>query len=155
MGQVVYLPGDNTKPLEEQRNMTISVPNYNMTIPTETRVEEQPMFWCPSTSMFVGDCFHDCKDNRDVSGTECIATANEKIYGCMDPDATNYDPEATNYLEGEDCANFMANPEKCWSCTYKATTAVLTNMTEYKVGLGLNVSHEDMHDDTYAQMYEQ
>lgn len=151
--QVVYLPGDNNRPLEEQKNMTITVPNYNMTIPTETHMETQPMFWCPSTSMYVTECYMDCKGNRKVDGDGNCAE-NEKVYGCTHKNATNYDPEATDLMTGEDCSNWMSYPENCWSCTFRSKTAVLTNMTHYKVSHGMNVSHEDTGNTTLQAMYE-
>jgi hypothetical protein len=152
--QVVYLPGDNSRPLEEQKNMTITVPNYNMTIPTETRMETQHMFWCPSTSMYVTECYMDCKDYREVDGAGNCA-ANVKVYGCTNPDATNFDKEATSLMTGEDCDDWMSYPEKCWSCTFKSKTAVLTNMTHYKMSHGINVSHEDTANATLTEMYNQ
>jgi hypothetical protein len=82
--------------------------------------------WCDETAMSVPYCeecgmtyspsgeFVYSKMVADEAGTTCIWP--EKVYGCTDMTADNYDPHATHLEEGEVCP--AGDTNWCGSCEY-------------------------------------
>ena len=84
--------------------------------------------WCDETQSHVTHCdecgmtysdmgeFEYSKMIADESGANCIWP--EKIYGCTDLSADNYDPHASHLEEGENCP--AGDMDWCTSCEYSS-----------------------------------
>ena len=93
---------------------------------------------------------------KDSSGTTCVWP--ENVYGCTDPNATNYDPHATALSEdmGETCPT-ATDMDYCYTCSY----ASYNNTAGYSMpegtldiyGMEMNFSKPDpaMYNYSYMQ----
>jgi hypothetical protein len=131
---------------------------------TSTYTEESNEFmevldpWCEETQTHVMSCdecgmtyssdgeFVYSKMVSDESGANCVWP--DKIYGCTDLNATNYDPHATALEEGEICP--PGDMDWCGSCEYSSynNTAGFTaeSMPEGQLdyyGMPMNLSQPD------------
>jgi len=134
----------HSEPVDEHipvYNHTITVENDGTTYETWVEVNytsnyteesgefiEVPNPWCDETQSHVTHCdecgmtysdtgeFEYSKMVTDESGENCIWP--EKVYGCTDMGADNYDPHATHLEEGEICP--ASDMDWCVSCEYSS-----------------------------------
>jgi len=114
--------------------------------------------WCEETQSHVTSCdecgmtysswgsFEYSKMVTDESGANCIWP--EKVYGCTDMGADNYDPHATHLEDGEVCP--AGDMEWCHSCEYSSfnntlgfvADALPEGQLDY-YGMPMNLSNPD------------
>jgi hypothetical protein len=166
-----YIPEYNhTVTVEEdgtETEMWIEEPQ-NFSTYEDTSYTEVIDPWCPSSMSSVLYC-DECGATTDMyynwvgssmikdsSGTTCVWP--ENVYGCTDPNATNYDPHATALSEdmGETCPT-ATDMDYCYTCSY----ASYNNTAGYSMpegtldiyGMEMNFSKPDpaMYNYSYMQ----
>ena len=129
--------------LSDSSKMNITVPDFNRTYETVTEIQQMPMFYCNSTTVFVADCMMECPFAPSGNNGVCGRSADVQLFGCTNTEAANYDMYATSLLPGDDaacCADKLC--ERCRSCTYDFSPPNMTAFDEAHGGCKVNTTKQ-------------